>query len=275
MGDITMIPIEERTNLALNSPKMFSRIIFMGYDINKLISKTALICGAGGLGVIVAEILARTGLGKIIIVDKDVVEEENFNRLVYSREDINKPKALVLAEKLKVIRNAKDVDKKFHLQTEAYENDIIAWPKLEELIKQSDVIFTCFDNEEARIEVNAYAVQQNKAIFDGGTSENALRGIIISVIPGKTPCLECYYSPDTLVYIEPEEDEEIIPRLPCGASLATTMNIVASLQVDQGFKYILNYGQIVPKIRISLEDDVIIQNIFQKRRKNCESCGDL
>jgi len=53
------------------------------------------------------------------------------------------------------------------------------------------------------------------------------------------------------------------------------MNIVSSLQVDQGFKYILNYGQIVPKIRISLEDDVIIQNIFQKRRKNCESCGDL
>ncbi|MHA1376813.1 MAG: HesA/MoeB/ThiF family protein [Candidatus Helarchaeota archaeon] len=270
-----MIPIEERTNLALEAPKMFSRIIFMGYDINQLLSKTALVCGAGGLGVIVAEILARTGLGKIIIIDKDIVEEENFNRLVYTRDDIKKPKALTLAEKLRIIRNEKNIDKKFHLQTEAYKNDIIAWPKLEELIEQSDVIFTCFDNEDARIEVNAYAVQQKKPIFDGGTSENALRGIVISVIPGVTPCLECYYSPDTLVYIEPDKNEDSIPRLPCGASLATTMNIVASLQVDQGFKYILNYGQVVPKIRISLEDEVVIQNIFQKKRPNCEACGNL
>ncbi|NVM03440.1 MAG: ThiF family adenylyltransferase, partial [Candidatus Helarchaeota archaeon] len=182
-----MIPIEERTNLALNSPKMFSRIIFMGYDINKLLTQTTLICGAGGLGVIVAQILARTGIGKIIVVDKDIVEEENFNRLVYDRNDINKPKAVVLAEKLKQIRNAKNIDKKFHLQTEAYDNNVIAWQELEDLIDRSNLIFTCFDNEEARIEVNAYAVQQRKPIIDGGTSENALRGIIISVIPGRTP----------------------------------------------------------------------------------------
>ena len=270
-----MIPIEERTNLALQSPKMFSRIIFMGYDIKKLLAQTAFICGAGGLGVIVAEILARTGIGKIIIVDKDRVEEENFNRLVYSRDDINQPKALVLAEKLKQIRNAENIDKKYHLQTEAYENDVIAWSELEDLIGNSTLIFTCFDNEEARIEVNAYGVLLNKPIFDGGTSENALRGIIISVIPGKTPCLECYYSPDTLVDLGLESEGELAPRLPCGASLATTMNIVASIQVDQGFKYILNYGNIIPKIRISLEEDVIIQNIFQKRRPNCEACGDL
>lgn len=270
-----MIPIEERTNQALNSPKMFSRIIFMGYDIQTLLSKTALICGAGGLGVIVGEILARTGIGKIIIIDKDTVEEENFNRLIYNRNDINKSKAITLANKLKIIRNAKNIDKSFHLQTEAYENDVIAWPKLEELINQSDLIFTCFDNEEARIEVNAYAVQLNKPVFDGGTSENALRGVVISVIPGKTPCLECYYSPDTLIYIESEDNGVSMPRLPCGASLATTMNIVASLQVDQGFKYILNYGQIIPKIRISLEDEVVIQNFFQKKRPNCEACGNL
>jgi len=270
-----MIPIEERTNLALNSPKMFSRIIFMGYDINKLLSQTALVCGAGGLGVIVAQILARTGIGKIIIIDKDLVEEENFNRLVYDRDDINKPKALALAEKLKSIRNGKNIDKKFHLQTEAYENNVIAWPQLEDLISRSNIIFTCFDNEEARIEVNAYAVQQGKPIIDGGTSENALRGIIISVIPGKTPCLECYYSPDTLVYIGSEDEQEFIPKLPCGASLATTMNIVASLQADQGFKYLLNYGQIIPKIRITIEEEVVIQNIFQKRRPGCEACGNI
>ncbi len=270
-----MIPIEERTNLALNSPKMFSRIIFMGYDIKKLQAQTALICGAGGLGVIVAEILARTGIGRIVIIDKDVVEEENFNRLVYDRGDANKPKALALAEKLKAIRNVKDVDSKFHLKTEAYKNDVIAWPKLEELIEKSNLIFTCFDNEEARIEVNAYAVQLGKPLFDGGTSENALRGVIMSVLPGKTPCLECYYSPDTLIYIGSDDERDISPKLPCGASLATTMNIVASLQADQGFKHILDYGQIIPQIRISLEDEITMRSIFQKRRPKCEACGNL
>jgi molybdopterin/thiamine biosynthesis adenylyltransferase len=274
-----MLPLDARNQLAVESPAMFSRIIFAGLDVRKLLSKTALIGGAGGLGVIVGEILARTGIGKLIIVDRDVVEEENFNRLVYTREDINKPKAECFAKKLESIRNAPTIASKFYLKTEAYQEDVVAWMDLEKLIERSDIVFTCFDNEAARIELNAYATALHKPLIDGGTSENALRGTVITVLPGVTPCLECYWSNQTLISIEePEEDQNLktsLLKVPCGASLATTMNIIGSIQTEQAFKILLEYGKIIPMIRISLEDDFSVTGSHPKRRAGCPACGDL
>lgn len=275
-----MLPLDARNQLAVESPAMFSRIIFSGFDVRKLLAKTAVIGGAGGLGVIVGEVLARTGIGKLIIIDRDIVEEENFNRLVYNREDSGKPKAQCLARKLESIRNSADIDSKFHLKTEAYQEDVVAWMELEDLIGKADIVFTCFDNEAARIELNAYATTLGKPLIDGGTSENALRGTILTVVPGKTPCLECYWSNETLISIEDVEADELelktsILKVPCGASLATTMNIVASLQTEQALKIVFGYGEIVPQIRISLEESFSVTLAHPKRRKGCLACGDL
>ncbi|MHA1266196.1 MAG: HesA/MoeB/ThiF family protein [Candidatus Helarchaeota archaeon] len=275
-----MLPLDARNQLATGFPAMFSRIIFSGYDIRKLLPKTALIGGCGGLGVIVGEILARTGIGKLILIDRDVVEEENFNRLVYTREDVGKAKAQCLAAKLESIRNSKAIDPKFHLQTETYQEDVVAWMELESLIEKADIIFTCFDNEAARIELNAYATTLKKPLIDGGTSENALRGTVITVLPGKTPCLECYWSAETLVSIDDQENNEkslqsSILKVPCGASIATSMNIIASLQTDQAFKLLLQYGELIPIIRISLEESFSVTLGHPKRRTGCPACGDL
>ena len=275
-----MLPLDARNQLAIDSPEMFSRIIFSGLDIRKILSKTALIGGAGGLGVIVGEILARTGIGKLIIIDKDIVEEENFNRLVYNRDDAGKPKARCLAGKLESIRNASNIAPKFHLKTEVYQENVVAWMELEDLVNKSDIIFTCFDNEAARIELNAYATVLGKPLIDGGTSENALRGTVITVLPGKTPCLECYWSIQTLVSIEDVDSDEqelksSILKVPCGASLATTMNIIASVQTEQAFKILFGYGELVPMIRISLEENFSVTMTHPKRRPGCPACGDL
>jgi len=275
-----MLPLDARNQLAVESPAMFSRIIFAGFDIRKILSKTAIIGGCGGLGVIVGEILARTGIGKLVLLDRDIVEEENFNRLVYNRDDAGKPKAECLAKKLESIRNSAGIAPKFHLKTEIYQEDVVAWMELEDLMEKSDIIFTCFDNEAARIELNAYATSFNKPLIDGGTSENALRGTVITVLPGKTPCLECYWSTETLVSIEevdPDEQElkSSILKVPCGASLATTMNIIASLQTEQAFKILFGYGEIAPMIRVSLEESFSVSLAHPKRRSGCPACGDL
>ncbi|MHA1229625.1 MAG: HesA/MoeB/ThiF family protein [Candidatus Helarchaeota archaeon] len=269
-----LIPVEEREELALNMPKMFSRVIFAGYDVRKFLDTTVFIGGAGGLGRIVADILNRCGFGKFIIVDKDIVSEENLNRMNHHEEDLGKSKSETLAKFLERTRNLPEIDKKFHVKTEWYLADIIAWDKLEELIRKSNLIFTCFDNEAARIEVNLYAVLSRKPLIDGGTSENALRGIVNNVLPGKTPCLECYYSYDTLIDLEPDESQIQIPKIPCGASLATTMNITGSLQADQGIKLVLN-EPIPSQIRFSLEKDVSLQYFNLTPRKNCDTCGDI
>lgn len=266
-----LLPIEEREELALNMPKMFSRVIFAGYDVRKFLDTTVLIAGAGGLGRIAADVLNRSGFGKFIIVDKDTIEEENLNRANHNEEDLGKSKAETLAKFLQRTRNLIDIDKKFYVETEWYQANIIAWEQLEDLIKKSDLVFSCFDNEPARIEVNLYSLLNDKPLIDGGTSDNALRGLINNVIPGKTPCLECYYSPNTLVNIEAEDKGLIIPKTPCGASLATTMNITGSLQADQGFRIVLN-EKIHSQIRFSLEKDISLQYLDLKPRENCEAC---
>jgi len=275
-----MLPLDARNQLAVESPEMFSRIIFAGIDIRQLLSKTALIGGAGGLGVIVGEILARSGIGKLIIIDRDIVEEANLNRLIYTREDQGKPKAHCLSKKLESIRNVENIDPRFHLKTEAYQEDVVAWMELEELIKRSNIIFTCFDNEAARIEFNAYTISLNKPLIDGGTSENALRGTIITVLPGKTPCLECYWSNQTLISVDDLNSDEkelqsLILKVPCGASLATMMNIVASIQSEQALKLLCGYGEIVPLIRVSLEESISVMGAHSKRRPGCPACGGL
>jgi len=265
---------KEKIKLMLRKyPKMFSRIIVSGIDIDKLMDKTALIVGAGGLGVLVSEMLARTGIGKIIIVDRDVVGEENFNRLGFNREDIGKPKAFALKEKIERLRNSKNIPSDFHIKVEAYREDIIAWPKLEELIKESDIVFTCLDNKDARLEVNYFSMMYKKPLVDGATGISGLSGTIITVIPCKSPCYECHYGPDTSIKVDTIERAGA-----CDASLANVMAIVASLQVDQGIKILLNFGEVYDLLKIHLDKGVEITKLKGlKPRPDCmvhkEFCG--
>jgi len=205
-------------------------------------------------------------------VDKDIVAEENFNRLGFTRKEIGRPKAEAVGRRLLAIRNGPDVPERFKLEVEAYWADVLEMPNLGKLVAKSDVVFTCFDNAAARFEVNRYAVKLGKPLFDGGTSADGLRGSVRTVIPGRTPCLQCYNPPDA--FITPEEPAARLGR--CDASLATTMCIVACLQADQAFKHLLGYGRIAPLIRVSLDEGVNVIPMYNvERRPDCEVCRDL
>lgn len=260
-----LLNTEQRRKLLPRTPEMFSRLIVAGIPVDELLKKSALIVGAGGLGVIVSEILARTGIGTLYIVDRDIVSEGNFNRLGFDRSDIGRPKAIALARKLSALRNSDKIPQKYHLRVEAFHADIVGWDKLEDLIRKVDIIFSCVDNEAARRELNYLAMKNKKPLVDGGTSIDGLSGTIITVIPCKTPCYECYHSKDTSVRINNIERVGM-----CDASLATTMTMVAAIQADQGIKIILNYGKIIPLIKVDVREEVIVRSITNvKARKDC------
>ena len=67
---------------------MFSRVIeFMGQDkFNLVKNKTVLIVGLGGVGGYALEALVRSGIGHVILVDYDTIEESNLNRQIISNE---------------------------------------------------------------------------------------------------------------------------------------------------------------------------------------------
>jgi tRNA threonylcarbamoyladenosine dehydratase len=73
-------------------------------NLRKLQSKHVLVVGLGGVGAYAAEQLCRAGIGEMTIIDADEVEETNLNRqLIALTTTINKPKAELMAQRLKEI----------------------------------------------------------------------------------------------------------------------------------------------------------------------------
>ena len=108
---------------------------------NKLKSKTVGVAGCGGLGSNCAVALARVGIGNLIIVDFDVIEESNLNRQYYFFDQIGKKKSAALKEIINKINpkvNVIAIDKKL---------DSVS---ILEIFKDCDVIVEAFDRAEMK-----------------------------------------------------------------------------------------------------------------------------
>src|SRR3989344_2351153 len=97
---------------------------------NKLGKSSVVIVGLGALGSVSAELLARAGIGKLILIDRDIVELSNLQRQsLYDEEDIGKPKALAAKERLNKINS--EVEISVFIDDLNYSNisEIISIPK--------------------------------------------------------------------------------------------------------------------------------------------------
>lgn len=265
MSLVSLLRPEEIRLLLPTVPQMFSRVVVAGVDVRILTRKTVLLIGCGGLGCVVAECLARSGIGKMILVDRDVVREENFNRLGFTREDVGKSKAHALAEKLSRLRNAGDVSEEYRLEVEAYRADVVAWPHLEKLVSRADVVLCCVDNAHARSEVNFYCMKLGRPLIDAATSDDALAGRVLTVLPYDYPCYECIFGTRTAVSVGRVERVGA-----CDASLATTMAVVGALQAHVALQILLDLARPPPLIEVSLEGVPVIRHLWIKPREDCK-----
>lgn len=79
-----------------------------GLDIMK--NSTVAVLGIGGVGAIAAEALARTGVGRLILIDKDVVDITNINRQIHAlTTTVGQPKADLMRDRIKLINPECDV----------------------------------------------------------------------------------------------------------------------------------------------------------------------
>src|SRR5215467_14631375 len=79
----------------------------------RLLAGRALLCGCGALGSVIANTLARAGVGKLRIVDRDFLELNNLQRqVIYDESDVaaNLPKAVAAAEKLRRINSEIEIE---------------------------------------------------------------------------------------------------------------------------------------------------------------------
>jgi len=152
-----------------------------GWDQERLFRASVMVVGIGATGCEVSKNLALMGVGRLILIDNDVVELSNLSRqMLFSDEDIGRPKAPTAAEKLRKMNPWVNV--------EAYFEDVrrVAGEKFEEV----DVLVSCLDNWPSRRWLNSLAVELNKPLVD--VSMEGFYANLQVVIPGKTACLECH-----------------------------------------------------------------------------------
>lgn len=88
-----------------------TRLLFGDNGVNKLKNATVMIVGCGAVGSFAAEALARTGVGHLILVDFDVIEESNINRQIFAlNSTIGKQKVNVAAQRIQDINPDIQVD---------------------------------------------------------------------------------------------------------------------------------------------------------------------
>lgn len=153
--------------------------IFIGKEKQeKLHKSTAAIVGLGGTGHAAAQYLARSGVS-LIIVDNDVVEKCNLGRQAYSRNDIGKPKAIVLKERLYEFCNIEA------------RQEILSSNNIDTIMSKADIILDGTDNFKTRFVINDYGIKHEIPF----TYAAAIRSeaAFMMWLPGR-PCLRCVFS---------------------------------------------------------------------------------
>jgi len=145
-----------------------------------------LVIGCGALGTVIANSLARAGIGYMRIADRDYVELDNLQRqLLFDEEDVEKarPKAVAAVDKLRQVNSS--------ITIEAEVKDVNR-KNIEELIKGVGIVLDGTDNFETRFLINDACFKHNIPWIYGAAISSY--GMTMSFIPGLTPCFRCLLS---------------------------------------------------------------------------------
>ena len=144
---------------------------------------SVLVVGAGGLGAPVLYYLAAAGVGRIGVVDDDVVELSNLQRqILYTTEDIGKGKAETAAVRLRALNP--DVRVEPHSVRFRAANAL-------GLVRAHDVVVTAVDNFPTRYLINDACVLERKTLVDGAVLR--MVGLVMTVRGGESACYRCLF----------------------------------------------------------------------------------
>jgi len=220
---------------------------------------TALIVGCGALGSAQAEMLARSGVGTLKLVDRDFVEWSNLQRqTLFSEQDAREslPKAVALERALEKINSSCRV----HAAVEDFNSS-----NAEDFVAGSDVVLDGTDNFQTRYLINDCSVKLGIPWIYGACVGSF--GATAPFIPGETLCLRCIFPAAPL----PGEG----PTCDTAGIIAPVPKWVASIQVVEALKIMSDAHSQVRRSLLSLD---AWSNRWQEVRysdadSDCLCCG--
>lgn len=151
-------------------------IAFWGSEQQDILAgKSVFIAGVGALGCVVAEILVRCGIGRVVVADRGVIDPPDLNRqALYTVGDLGEPKAYIAADRLNALTGLTEV---VAMNVSIGEDDIAG------ALSGCDGVADCLDNFPSRFALED-ALPEKIFMVTG-----ALRGDygqLTSIIPGRT-----------------------------------------------------------------------------------------
>ena len=226
----------------------------------RLASGRVAIVGCGATGSALAGLLARAGIGKLRIIDRDYVEPSNLQRQsLFDEKDAleSLPKAVAAARKIVSFNSEIAIEPEVSDLTPA---------NIEGLLEGMDLILDGTDNFETRYLLNDYAVKQSIPWIY--TAAVGSYGVTMNILPAKTACLACIFSDSPRGTADTCETSGI---------LNSAVNVVASIAVTEVLK-LLVAGPDAPQLRRTLLSFDVWTNEHgeisaAQPRPDCRACG--
>ena len=226
----------------------------------KLKNSIVTVVGIGGLGSPITQQLVAMGIGRIRIIDRDVVEISNLHRQVlYGDDDIGLSKAEAAYYRLKKINPQVNIEP----LTLSINDDTV-----DKVVTGSDVVVDGLDSVSARYIINRACVRLKVPYIFG--SAIVTTGSATTIIPNKTACLECF---------QPSLKDEEMPKCGTEGVHPSILTTISSVQVSETIRIITgkepNLANKLFLADIKKLDYDKITIIKQNRCKVCGSNADL
>jgi len=222
----------------------------------RLRAARVLVVGVGGLGSVAGFYLAGAGIGKMGIVDGDMVELSNLQRqIAHSTEDVGHPKVDSAAEKFSAL------NPEMTIMTHEHHFSPASAPQL---LDRYDFIIDATDNFSSKLLLADACHLARKPYSHAGIER--FYGQTITVLPGETCCYRC-------VFNEPPSDTSPESGIPEGP-LGVVPGVIGTIQATEAIKYFVGCGELLTDRLLTYDAlAVSFRVVAVKRNEACTLCG--
>jgi adenylyltransferase/sulfurtransferase len=215
------------------------------------------IVGCGATGACVSGLLARAGVGHLVIIDRDYVESSNLQRQsLFDEADAAEslPKAVAAGRKIAAFNS--------EVQATPMVADLTP-ENIELLLRDTDLILDATDNFETRYLINDFAVKHGKPwIYAAAVAAYA---VTMNVLPGETACLACVF---------PAPPEGTIETCDTAGILNSAVNLIGSIQATEAIKFLVGAKDKLRRTLLSFDvwSNEQAEIAAGRPRPGCQTC---
>jgi len=221
----------------------------------KLKQSKVCVVGVGGLGNPITTRLAAMGIGRIRIVDRDIIELSNLHRqTMFNEDDVGQVKVETAAKKLRKL-NPDIIIEELPVSV----NDYTAF----DVVDGCDVVIDALDSVNARYSLNKACIEKKIPFVTGAAV--GVTGQSFTILPNETACYHCLF---------PALDEDSMPTCSIEGVHPSILSIIGGIEVSEAVKIITGKEPSLKDRVLHVDLENLIFNFTKVARvQECSVCG--